>query len=300
MKNEPVPQSLLARWSKCPAEKIFGYHRFWVARESAFGHPLIPKVRQFFEDNLPLAEEMSKSEGRFEIQKFFAEWNGVREESAIVLGKKVDGSLPAGKPWDAILEKWISATQGIQEALEENRELAGQSPEIYKAYTSSFSRASTLVNKLQTLKSRLGFQSETKSIMERLIVDLHEAVEKTVDPEHPAPPVTEAEIAARRESYRAKVEAFHQSLAANPREYHEMMSIAGSITDKQKKARELFIEGVNFHWERRWDESLAKFRAVLELLPADGPSKSYIERVEGYKTEPPSEKWQGEFVQKKK
>ncbi|OGH56787.1 MAG: hypothetical protein A3G34_14845 [Candidatus Lindowbacteria bacterium RIFCSPLOWO2_12_FULL_62_27] len=299
-KDAPVPPSLLSRWSKCPAEKIFGYHRFWQQKEKDFAHPLIPKIREFFESQLAVAEEMIKVEGRSEVRKYCTELYGVRDEAAIVLGKKVDGMAAPGKPWDVILDKWISTASEIHRALEESRQLAGQSPEIYKAYVSSFSRAATLTNKLETLKARLAFHAETESVMERFIVDMHESIEKTAEAGESAPAPDGTELETKRAAYRSAVQGIYDSLAAKPAEYHEMMSQVGSVTESQKKAREIFVEGVNLHWERKWDESIEKFRAVLDIMPADGPSKSYIERVHGYKTDPPGDKWQGEFVQKKK
>ncbi len=296
--NDPVPPSLLTRWSKCPAEKIFGYQRFWQLREKSFSHPGIPKIREFFESQIPAAESMIKLDGRFEIQKYRDEAQSISAEAGRLLGKSFNGKSHSGKSWDVILDEWIALSRTIVEAIEGGRTLAGQNEVVYEQFESTYSRAATLAGKLQTLKTRLSFHAETESLMERFIVDLHEAVEKTSDAA--MPPVSQEQVDAGREGYRKAAEDFYNSLAAAPRDYHEMMSVVGSITEPQRKARQLFVEGVQLHWERRWDESLVKFRAALEILPDDGPSKTYVERVAGYKVDPPGDKWQGEFVQKKK
>ncbi|MBI4177810.1 CHASE2 domain-containing protein [bacterium] len=297
--GDPIPPSLTTRWAKCPPEKIFGYQRFWHNRGGDFNHPLIPKIAQFFESQTPLAEELIKLQGRYDIQKYYGDLQTVREEASKIVGQSVDGEDPAGKSWDVVLDTWAASGRKIVQALEEKRYLADMmSKEDYAFYTAAVSRATAAASKLQSLKTRLAFHAETESIVERFMVDVHEAVEQIASGRGGAPTVDEAQMEAKREEYRSNVGTFIGQL--DPKEYHEMMAVAGTVTDRQKQARELFEAGVHLQWERRWDEALAKFRAVLDIIPADGPSKSYIGRVEGYKTEPPGEKWQGEFVQKKK
>ncbi|MEN9359933.1 MAG: hypothetical protein RL095_1468 [Verrucomicrobiota bacterium] len=81
---------------------------------------------------------------------------------------------------------------------------------------------------------------------------------------------------------------------------HELIGRKGQISPEFRRVVELYEEGFKLHEERRWDEALACFRQALEIRPEDGPSKAMIERVEHYIEEPPPEKWQGEYVRKKK
>ena len=298
--GDPLPSSLITRWTKCPAEKIFGYHEFWSRKEKDVDHAIVKQIREFFESQLPAAEEMVKLDGRFEIQKYHEELTALRADAGQILSKSVNGAGGAGRSWDAILDHWIHSAETLRAALQEHKIAPGADPLALAAYSGALGRADTLVNKLHSLKPRLSFQAHTESVVERFLVNQHEAIEKTAATETSLAPVSAEDIDAKRQAYHAAVNAFHQTLAADPKPYHEMMALVGDTTPTQKKARELFEAGVNLHWERKWDDSIQKFRAVLDLVPTDGPSKAYLERIEGYKTEPPGEKWQGEFVQKKK
>ena len=81
---------------------------------------------------------------------------------------------------------------------------------------------------------------------------------------------------------------------------HELIARKGQISAEFRQVVDLYQEGFKLHEERRWDEALHCFRRALEIRPEDGPSKAMIERVEHYIEEPPPEKWQGEYVRKKK
>ena len=56
-----------------------------------------------------------------------------------------------------------------------------------------------------------------------------------------------------------------------------------------------FSEGLVAYRARRWDEALRAFVAALESVPNDGPSKTFIKRIDSLMKTPPSEDWDGSW-----
>ncbi len=59
---------------------------------------------------------------------------------------------------------------------------------------------------------------------------------------------------------------------------------------------EVFHNGVKYYRERRWEDAIKSFTAVINLKPEDNPSKLYIQRSRQFITAPPPDNWQGIFV----
>jgi len=55
----------------------------------------------------------------------------------------------------------------------------------------------------------------------------------------------------------------------------------------------LFGEGLAAHRAQRWDEAESLFQQVLAMLPGDGPSRLYLERIAKLRTHPPGPDWHG-------
>ena len=66
------------------------------------------------------------------------------------------------------------------------------------------------------------------------------------------------------------------------------------------KCIEYYEKGFELYTQRRWDDAMDSFRAALEHVPDDGPSKVLLARCEEYKASPPDDSWQGEFKLTKK
>jgi len=61
-----------------------------------------------------------------------------------------------------------------------------------------------------------------------------------------------------------------------------------------------FHNGMEKYKQGRWDEGIAAFRSVLEILPDDPPAKLYIQRCQDLKEHPPEGEWDGVFTMTKK
>jgi len=72
------------------------------------------------------------------------------------------------------------------------------------------------------------------------------------------------------------------------------------ITEEKKKVLDLFAEGRRFYKMMKFAEARDAFARALQILPEDGPSKTYLSRCEEYIKEPPPEDWDGVYVMKTK
>ena len=62
----------------------------------------------------------------------------------------------------------------------------------------------------------------------------------------------------------------------------------------------LFAEGLAAYRAKQWDVADAKFKAVQELEPKDGPARIYLERIEDLRTTDLPEPWDGVMTMKTK
>jgi adenylate cyclase len=86
-----------------------------------------------------------------------------------------------------------------------------------------------------------------------------------------------------------------------PVRVYELLGISeADVSEKKKKAVEIYLKGLELYRSKQWDQAEAVFRQALEVDPDDGPSKAYIDRCEDFKVLPPPENWDGVFVMKTK
>jgi len=86
-----------------------------------------------------------------------------------------------------------------------------------------------------------------------------------------------------------------------PVRVYELLGISeADVSEKKKKAVEIYLKGLELYRSKQWDQAEAVFRQALEVDPEDGPSQTYIDRCEDFKVLPPPENWDGVFVMKTK
>ena len=71
----------------------------------------------------------------------------------------------------------------------------------------------------------------------------------------------------------------------------EIMGHKGELTSAQTELLTHFSEGLVAYRARRWDEALRAFAAALESVPNDGPSMTFIKRINSQMKTPPGEDW---------
>jgi adenylate cyclase len=86
-----------------------------------------------------------------------------------------------------------------------------------------------------------------------------------------------------------------------PVRVYELLGLSeADVSEKKKKAVEIYLKGLELYRSKQWDQAEAVFRQALEVDPDDGPSQAYIDRCEDFKVLPPPENWDGVFVMKTK
>lgn len=86
-----------------------------------------------------------------------------------------------------------------------------------------------------------------------------------------------------------------------PVRVYELLGLSeADVSDKKKKAVEIYLKGLAEYRAKKWDAAIELFKQALEVDPDDGPSRTYIDRCEDFKVLPPPENWDGVFVMKTK
>ena len=75
----------------------------------------------------------------------------------------------------------------------------------------------------------------------------------------------------------------------------EIMGRKGKLTPVQVELRTHYSEGLAAYRGRHWDEARRAFAAALEFVPNDGPSMTFIKRIDGLATNPPGDGWDGSW-----
>lgn len=107
-------------------------------------------------------------------------------------------------------------------------------------------------------------------------------------------------IEALSSKYKRAVKDFYNSIKNLSGEYHEMMAYVCTPHSDELKSATLYEEAFELYQQRQWDLALLKLKEALLLTQNKNPIKAFMQRIEDYKLMPPSDNWQGEFVQTKK
>lgn len=78
-----------------------------------------------------------------------------------------------------------------------------------------------------------------------------------------------------------------------PVEIYELMAVAGELDDVRVQICGRFSEGLAAFRRQEWDLAQSCFQQCLDMRPDDGPSLTFIERVERMRRAPPAADWDG-------
>jgi class 3 adenylate cyclase len=81
----------------------------------------------------------------------------------------------------------------------------------------------------------------------------------------------------------------------HPEAVFEIMAQKGDLTAEQAELRARFSEGLAAYRAQRWDEARRAFEAALQASPNDGPSLTFIKRIEKLVAAPPGDGWDGSW-----
>ena len=80
-----------------------------------------------------------------------------------------------------------------------------------------------------------------------------------------------------------------------PQTVFEIMGRKDELSAGQIVLRARFAEGLAAYRARRWDEARRAFTAALDAVPDDGPSMTFIKRIDDLVTTPPGDGWDGSW-----
>jgi class 3 adenylate cyclase len=107
---------------------------------------------------------------------------------------------------------------------------------------------------------------------------------------------SEATIAAASDAVEAREIDRVAVLGQNrPQAVFEIMGRKGELSPAQLELRDRFSEGLACYRRRQWDESRRAFEAALAIVSNDGPSITFINRLEKLTLRPPGEDWDGSW-----
>ena len=75
----------------------------------------------------------------------------------------------------------------------------------------------------------------------------------------------------------------------------EILGREGGLTPQQLSSRDKYLQGLAAYRAQRWDDARSALNAVLETMPGDGPAITLLKRIEGFKSDPPSQDWDGSW-----
>ncbi len=76
-----------------------------------------------------------------------------------------------------------------------------------------------------------------------------------------------------------------------PQAVFEIMVRRGDLTPAQAELRTRYTEGLAAYRARCFDDARRTFAAALEAAPNDGPSMTFIKRIDSLMATPPGEDW---------
>lgn len=81
---------------------------------------------------------------------------------------------------------------------------------------------------------------------------------------------------------------------------YQLLGYPKDIDNRMNKTTDNYFNGLYAYRNQDWEKAGRFFKAVLELTPDDGPSKTMLLRCDEYKITPPPKDWNGAFTMKTK
>lgn len=290
--KEDVTETLMVCWAQhCPPEKIYGYQKFWTHQHERKEHPLCLELADFFGGQIDASAELTKLTLFKQIRDNGVNYLELSDRYEEITQKPL-APIPEGQ-WQPRLQQWAQELHTSIEVLE--KEYRGN-PAADKLHRDLLD----VYEKLEAMEERLELNSQDLQLPEPLVKtwdDIREYMSsgfiKDDQDYHEL-------YMERYAQYEEKATELVNHVKGKMSTYHEMMAQIGSRTEAETRGAAIYEEGLQLHWDRKWDESIAKFKAALEFLPGDKASLTFLSRLEAYKVNPPGSDWQGEFKQTKK
>jgi hypothetical protein len=287
--KDDVTETLQVCWADhCPSGKIVGYQLHFEEQFRRTQHPLAQELAEFFQSQQGIAGERNTAVMVKEICDNGTYYLSLNERFEAITNKTLS-EIPKG----AWKEKMTTWAKGLKQHLDLLEQEYRGNPEADKLHRDLLD----VYEKIEAQEERLELEMELPGPLSKSWDDIRAYAStafETDDTDH------QERIDELNNIYKETASGLVASVSKRMDEYHAMMALAGSMTEKEKRGCETYAKALSLHWERKWDESLEAFEACLVDLPGDKAAMEFIGRVKRYKDDPPPESWQGEFKQTKK
>jgi len=290
--KEDVTETLMVCWAQhCPPEKIYGYQNYWERQFKRKQNPLCQELAGFFESEINSSAELTLITLQKQIRDNGVNYLELGERYKAITDKTL-AAIPTGT-WDTRLPQWGHELHESISLLKSSFRGNPQADRLHRDLLDVY-------EKIEAMEERLLLNSNDLNLPEPLAKTWDSIREfASGDFSHDTQNYHDLYL-QRYAKYEEKASVLVQSLKHRMATYHEMMAQVGSRTEMETKGALMYEEGLQLHWDRKWDEAIVKFKEVLTYLPKDKASLTFIERLAAYKENPPKNDWQGEFKQTKK
>jgi adenylate cyclase len=78
-----------------------------------------------------------------------------------------------------------------------------------------------------------------------------------------------------------------------PQRIFELLGRKGEVARERLALRDAYVEALDAYRRKDWERALAGFEDCLAMVPCDGPSKVFLERIAHFRVNVPSAEWDG-------
>jgi adenylate cyclase len=113
--------------------------------------------------------------------------------------------------------------------------------------------------------------------------------------------LSEATVAALQTSFELReIDRLIVLGQTQPQAVFEIMGREGSLTPQQLTLRDRYAEGLAAYREQRWGEARKAFAAALQAIDDDGPTLTFLKRIDDFESKPPPADWDGAWQMESK
>jgi class 3 adenylate cyclase len=113
--------------------------------------------------------------------------------------------------------------------------------------------------------------------------------------------LSEATVAALQTSFELReIDRLIVLGQTQPQAVFEIMGREGSLTPQQLTLRDRYAEGLAAYREQRWGEARKAFAAALQAIDDDGPTLTFLKRIDAFESKPPPADWDGAWQMESK
>lgn len=301
--NRPVPELILEQFRKMQPEKVLAYEDYFQKKDLV-DSPMAGFVRQTFSDLSTLSVEYIKLGdvvNVIETQKSLTGlmhdfmsykhvYEGMKLSPAVIaelegLSEKIDSET---RQWNRKLLQW---REGIKSCTPYLPALKGKiDPTVYDRL---LNETDVVEKNIERLYKRITFPDPADHVG----MELSEHIISTLVNDDLSSRYDVEKLLYQCNSIekviRSRLGKFVDALKKRPNEFHGFVSGLCTTSENTKAILEPFNAGQKLFVEGKWSESAHMFRKCLFLVPDDGPSQKYLEKIEELTHNPPDGKWSG-------